>query len=152
MKSFRAVLVAFSLLAGGALAQSGAVLYQQNCAFCHGEKGLGRTGAFPPLVEHAPTLVQNNEGRSYVAQLLLYGLQGELVVKGQRYNGVMAPFSHLKDEELAAILNYVLTAWGNDKLLPQGFKPFTAADFTPLRSTRLTPAQVMAQRIRLGLR
>lgn len=152
MKPFRNLLVALSLLAGSAVAQSGAALYQQNCAFCHGERGQGRPGAFPPLLEHAPALVQSSEGRTYIALLLLYGIQGELVVKGQRYNGVMAPFGQLKDEELAAILNYVLTAWGNDKLLPQGFRPFTAADFLPLRSNRLTPAQVMAQRLRLGLR
>ena len=34
----------------------------------------------------------------------------------------------LKDDEIAAVLNYVLASWGNDKMLPKGHKKFTAAE------------------------
>jgi len=41
-------------------------------------------------------------------------LTGPVEVRGERYDGFMPPFGHLSDDELAALLSYVRSAWGND--------------------------------------
>ena len=38
---------------------------------------------------------------------------GPMTVNGKEYNSVMPGQHHLSDETVAAILNYVMTAWGN---------------------------------------
>ncbi|RDI95492.1 cytochrome c [Meiothermus sp. QL-1] len=136
---------------GVALAQGGAQLYQQNCAFCHGDSGQGRVGAYPPLAQHLPELIRTPEGRAHLIYVMLYGMQGPVRVRGVNYNGVMPAFPQLSDEQVAQVLNYVLTAWGNDRLLPQGHRPITAQEVANLRSTtpRLTPQQVGENRARI---
>lgn len=150
-------LLALTLAAGlglgvPALAQNGSSLYQQNCAFCHGDAGQGRPGAFPPLAGHSVELASSPGGRSVLIQTVLFGLQGEILVKGQRYSGVMPGHAQLRDEEIASLLNFVLGAWGNDKLLPEGHRPLTAAEVASERLRRLTPPQVYENRRRINLR
>src|SRR3990172_9553913 len=83
---------------------------------CHPVPGGGIVGVFPPLAGHAPKLV--NADRAYPIQVLLFGLGGEIEVEGKKYNGAMPAFGdQLKDDEIAAVLNYVLSSWGNDKVL-----------------------------------
>jgi hypothetical protein len=48
-----------------------------------------------------------------LAAILLNGLSGEFVVKGQTYNSTMPPWATLDDEEIAAVLTYVRASWGN---------------------------------------
>ncbi len=83
--------------------------------------------------------------------VVLFGLQGSIKVKGNTYNGVMPAFSQLTDEQVANVLNQVLTAWGNDKLLPKDHKPITAAEVTATRANKLTAQQVWANRAKLNL-
>lgn len=134
-----------ALLGGGAAAApDGKALYTTNCAGCHQATGQGVAGAFPPLAGHVPELLAASGGRAYVAHVVLYGLQGQINVKGKTYNGAMPAFGQLSDAQLAAILNYVSTSWGNK--LPKGQKPFTAAELTKARQTKKTSAQVHALR------
>jgi len=139
------------ILASLALAQSGPAIFQQNCSFCHGENGQGRPGAFPPLAGHITNLIKLPEGQIQILQTVLFGMQGEIRAKGQKYNGVMPAFGQLSDEQLAAVLNHILSAWGNDKLLPGDFKPITAANVAAARGTRLTPQQVGQNRAKLNV-
>ncbi|MNL25127.1 Cytochrome c-552 precursor [compost metagenome] len=44
---------------------------------------------------------------------MLKGKSGPITVKGQQYNGAMPPFSQLSDEELAAVVSFERTSWGN---------------------------------------
>ena len=44
---------------------------------------------------------------------LLHGIKGEIVVKCNKYNGAMPAFQSLSDEEIAAILTYIRSDWGN---------------------------------------
>ena len=144
-------LMAFLLLGGLALAQAdGAKLYAQ-CAGCHQANGQGIPGAFPPLAGHVAEILSKQGGREFLIQVMLWGLQGSTEVKGMKYNGAMPGFNGLKDEEIAAILNHIATAWGDDKKV-QGFKPFTAAEVKALREKKLTPQQVLAERQKLGLK
>ena len=79
-------------------ADDGASLFQQNCAACHQPKGEGVPGAFPALAGNK--FVQGDpKGPAYV---LTHG------------RGGMPNFSgDLDDQQMAAILTYVRSAWGN---------------------------------------
>ncbi|WP_243093733.1 cytochrome C-552 [Thermus thalpophilus] len=144
-------LMAFLLLGGLALAQAdGAKLYAQ-CAGCHQANGQGIPGAFPPLAGHVAEILGKQGGREYLIKVILWGLQGQIEVKGMKYNGAMPAFNGLKDEEIAAVLNHIATAWGDDKKV-QGFKPFTPAEVKALRDKKLTPQQVLEERKKLGLK
>ena len=110
-------------------------------------------GAFPPLAGELPRLAAAGEaGRNYLVQVVLFGLQGPIVAQGKSFNSVMPPQGHLSDEQVAAVLNYALGAWGNDKLLPKGFKPLTAAEVKALRAKRLTMQEVYSNWKSLNLK
>ncbi|GGR03493.1 c-type cytochrome [Deinococcus ruber] len=126
-----------------ASAQNGKTLYNANCAACHQATGRGIPGAFPPQAGHFSDLLTAG-GRAYTVRVALFGLAGPIQVKGKTYNGAMPGFSQLSDAELAAILNYVATSWGNT--LPATEKPYSPAEVGAARGTALTPAQVSSQR------
>ena len=115
---------------------AGAGVYSGNCASCHQADGAGQAGLWPPLGEHAAHLY--NADRDYLPQLLLYGLNGEIEVAGESYNGQMPAWKQLGDDEIAEVLNYVLTNWGNEAAT-ENFEPYTAADVEPLRGEALSP-------------
>lgn len=87
----------------------GAAVYAGNCAACHQATGMGLSGIFPPLV--GASWVLENDAR--LVQILLHGINGELEVNGVVYSGVMPAFAQLSDAELAAVMTYVRSAWGN---------------------------------------
>lgn len=87
----------------------GSVVYAGNCAACHQANGMGLAGVFPPLAD-SRWVLENDER---LIQILLHGIQGEMVVKGETYDGVMPAFPQLSDAELAAVLTYIRTSWGN---------------------------------------
>ncbi len=129
---------------------AGQAAYEANCASCHQATGQGVPGAFPPVAGHAAALYNAESGRPYLINLLLYGLQGEIEVEGQTYNGVMPPWQQLPDGDIADILNYIVTAWeGNEQL--QDFTPYEADEIAELRAETLTGADVYALRQELGL-
>ena len=130
---------------------AGETVFTTNCAACHQQNGQGVPGAFPPLAAHAPVLATAEGGRDYLANVLLYGLMGQIEVAGQTYNGVMPPWQQLSDQQLADVLNYVLSAWDNAAMLPEDFAAFSAADVTAQRETQLSSQQVYEQRQRLEL-
>lgn len=139
------------LMGSLAFAQAdGAKLYAQ-CAGCHQQNGQGIPGAFPSLAGHIAEILAKPGGREYLIKTLLWGLQGAIEVRGVRYNGVMPAYNQLKDEEIAALLNHIATAWGDDKKV-KDFKPFTAAEVKALREKKLTPQQVLEERKKLGLK
>lgn len=96
--------------APGSLPVDGATVYAANCVACHQASGAGLAGAFPPL-DGAEWVISD---ASIPSLILLYGLQGPIVVKGNNYAGVMPSMNHLPDTELAAVLNYIRTSWSNN--------------------------------------
>lgn len=128
-------------LAGTALAKADGAAVYSRCLGCHTAAGAGIPGAFPPLAGHAAELVSAD--RTYPVKVVLYGLAGEIEVGGKKYNGEMPSFAdQLKDDEVAAVLNYVLSRWGNEKMLPKGHKEFTAAEVKAVRGKKLSGKQV----------
>ncbi len=93
-----------------ALMEKGKQVYTTTCQACHQAIGAGILGAFPPLAESE--WVRGSPKR--LAAIVLHGLQGEISVKGQKFQGVMPPFKdQLKPEDIAAVATYVRNSFGN---------------------------------------
>jgi mono/diheme cytochrome c family protein len=128
-------------------AADGEAVYAANCAACHQATGQGIPGAFPPLAGgHAAELAGADGGRDYLIHALLYGVQGPIEVSGATYNGLMPAWQQLSDAQLAAVLNYVTTAWDNADVLADDVAPFTADDVAAARGEGLTGAAVLEKR------
>jgi mono/diheme cytochrome c family protein len=87
---------------------AGEKIYTSMCISCHQKNGEGVVGAFPPLANSDYLLADVNRSIDIVKN----GMQGEIVVNGQTYNGIMAN-QGLTDEEVRDVTNYILNAWGN---------------------------------------
>ena len=131
---------------------AGEEIFTGNCATCHQTTGKGVAGAFPPLVGHAPEVANAQGGHEYMEKLLLYGLQGEINVSGQTYNGVMPAWSQLSDDDIANALNYVLSTWGNADAMPADYPAFTADGIKSQRADNLSSQQVYQLRQTLNLK
>lgn len=89
---------------------SGAQLYQQQCASCHGANGEGIKGKYSALAGSAWVTGAPNR----LTALVLDGVRNESKV-GQTQGGVMpAWWRVLTPTDLAAVLTYIRQAWGND--------------------------------------
>lgn len=85
----------------------GEEVYKKTCIACHQANGEGIANTFPPLAKS--DFLAN---RADVIQQVIKGKTGEMTVNGVKYNGTMPPQA-LSDEEIASVLNYVYTSWGN---------------------------------------
>jgi cytochrome c6 len=115
MKAARVAAIAVLFLEGTAAycaSPPGAELYKDNCSACHQPSGSGILGAFPALKGDP---IANGDPRG-AATLILNGRGGMPAFKDS-----------LTDAELAAILTYVRSAWGNHA------KAVSPADFSNVR-------------------
>jgi cytochrome c553 len=105
-------LASLTLLVAPCLAQDGGQLYTTYCSACHGSDGRGASeGQFPPLAG-SPWLHGTPER---AIKAILHGLQGPVEVDGTTYNLAMPPQGAvLSDDQLAAILSFVRSSWGNE--------------------------------------
>jgi mono/diheme cytochrome c family protein len=110
-----AVTVAFglaSVVAGRAFgdAPQGQALYTAYCSSCHQTSGEGLPGAFPPL--KGSGVVTKDDATKHI-RVVLDGLQGGKV-GGVVYASAMPAFAAgLKDAEIADIIDYERSSWGN---------------------------------------
>jgi mono/diheme cytochrome c family protein len=86
----------------------GAVLYQDFCASCHLPSGEGVPEVYPPLAK-SDYLLTNKTGS---IRGIKFGQRGPLVVNGITYDNTMMPLG-LEDKEIADVMNFVLSSWGN---------------------------------------
>jgi len=101
---------AVGAVAGGYDAAKGSSLYTANCSACHQASGEGLPGAFPPLKGNG---VVNDEDAAQHIHVVLHGLQAT-PIGGVAYGGVMPAFAAtLNDADVAAILDYERSSWGN---------------------------------------
>lgn len=124
----------------------GAALYERQCRACHQSDGSGLGNHFPPLAGHAADLVQAEGGREYFIELVLYGLGGQIEIQGRTYSGVMPGFRRLSDEDVAAIINHSVHAWGGQESLPDDFQAIQPEEVADRRADRLNPNQVRERR------
>ena len=57
--------------------------------------------------------VSSGSDKDRSIRYVVHGASGEIVVNGNKYNGVMAPMNYLPDEEIANVLTFVRNSWGN---------------------------------------
>jgi len=79
-------------------AAAGGVLFKQKCSACHQVTGLGIKGAFPALAGD-PFVVGDDK---LVVKTVLLGR-----------GGMPSFMPHLDDQQIADILTYVRSSWGN---------------------------------------
>jgi len=107
-------------------ARDGAKLYGQHCAECHGEQGRGVPGAYPPLAGNRAVTMASTAN---LVQVVLHGGYAPATAGNPRPFG-MPPFVLvLSDGELASLLTYLRSAWGNQ-----------AAEVTPTEVNRMRAA------------
>jgi mono/diheme cytochrome c family protein len=87
----------------------GQQVYLSNCMSCHMENGEGVEGAFPPLIKTDYVTGDITQ----LVNIILNGQSGEIKVNGNVYNMDMPAQSHLSDEEIADVANYIRNSWGN---------------------------------------
>lgn len=113
--------------AGGGAGQSEYAV----CAACHQADGKGLAGTFPPLAGSEWVTGDPN----IPIAIVLHGMQGPVTVAGQQYNSLMAPLGTLSDEQIAAILTYERSSWGNSA------SPVTAAQVAQVRAATSSRTQ-----------
>lgn len=86
----------------------GKEIYTDFCIQCHGANGKGDAINFPPLA--GTNRLEAN--RSQNIAVVKFGLSGEIVINKIKYNGNM-PAMGLSNQEIADVMNYVMTSWGN---------------------------------------
>jgi mono/diheme cytochrome c family protein len=90
----------------------GKALFSANCITCHQATGLGLPGQYPPL---AGSEVELGDATNQLIAIVLKGLQGPVVVEGKAFNNAMQAWEgQYTDSQLASILTYVRSDWGNN--------------------------------------
>ncbi len=102
--------------------KKGKELYTLNCQSCHMENGEGLEGIYPPLAK--TSYVKDSKK---IIDIILNGQSGEITVNGKNYNAEMPAQSNLTDQQIADVLTYIRSSWGN-------------------KYSAIKPAQVKAQR------
>jgi mono/diheme cytochrome c family protein len=136
---------AIALALGGTACASGEAVFAANCAVCHQSDGQGVQGIYPALADTVGRYVEASAGRAYLVHVVAFGMTGAIESRGTAYNGFMQPWTQLSDAQIAAVLNYILSGF-NAKILPAGFKPYTAAEVKGLRAASKSFDQVHAER------
>jgi mono/diheme cytochrome c family protein len=109
------------------LAEGGRI-YAAQCAACHGDDGKGRMPAYPPLAGNRAVLMTPavNAIRMTVNGGFPPGTRGNPRPYG------MPPFGHeLDDAQVAAVLTWIRTSWGN------AGAPVTATEVNRYRAVSL---------------
>jgi cbb3-type cytochrome c oxidase subunit III len=103
--------VAGAASAPGAAAPDGKAVYLANCSACHQATGVGG-GPFPPLAGNSDV---SGADTAALINTLLNGRSGPIQANGKTYGGVMPAWKGtLTNAQIAAVLTYVRSAWGND--------------------------------------
>jgi mono/diheme cytochrome c family protein len=90
--------------------EAGKELYEKHCADCHGRKGEGHEPAAPPLAGNRAVTMPSAVN---AIRMILFGGYSPATDGNPRPFG-MPPYSLvLSDEEIAEVLDYVRTSWGN---------------------------------------
>lgn len=103
----------------------GALVYNNYCASCHKPDGTGVSGTYPSLKGAAH--VRGDQKK--LIQLVLQGLPGAITVSGVKYETQMPAFNFLTDQEVADVVGYVRSAFG------QRQETISAAEVSRIRAS-----------------
>ena len=87
----------------------GRTIYLNQCLRCHGDKGQGIEGLFPPLAKSDYLMADSNKG----VLVTIFGLNEKIMVNQKEYNTKMEGNTFLNDTEVADLHNFILNSWGN---------------------------------------
>jgi mono/diheme cytochrome c family protein len=90
-------------------AENGKKLYAQYCLTCHQEDGSGVPKMNPPLIKTSYVLGEKKK----IIQWVLRGSVENIPIDGKTYSNNMPSQATLKDDEIADILTYVRSSFGN---------------------------------------
>lgn len=108
------------------LRKLGEKFFSQLCVTCHQATGEGEAGKYPPL-SRSEWVAGDKASVARLSRILLYGLSGEVTVRGNTFNGNMPAWGgQYKDHQIAAVLTYIRSNWDN-KAGPIFPKDVTAA-------------------------
>lgn len=88
----------------------GKIVYMQFCLACHMEKGEGVPSLYPPLVQTEYVLGDKKR----LIETVINGIEGPVEVKGEKFNNIMAKLDYLRDDQIAEVLTYVRSNFGNN--------------------------------------
>ncbi|MFM7743432.1 MAG: c-type cytochrome, partial [Verrucomicrobiota bacterium] len=94
---------------GPAIVSPGQAIYEALCLNCHQASGQGLTGVYPPLAKSDWVAGDSQT----LIKLTMHGLSGPTKVLGKDYGLVPMPPMGLDDQQLADVLTYVRSAFGN---------------------------------------
>lgn len=84
-------------------------VYDAYCLTCHQADGSGVPMMYPPLIESDWA----TGDKVKLIKLILEGTQGPVEVKGEMYNSIMPPQNQLTDQQIADLLTYLRSHFGN---------------------------------------
>lgn len=90
-------------------ANRGATVFKANCAYCHKADGSGQTGQVPALANNQGLSADPDRG----IRLLMLTKTGKARTHGMEYADMVAILDELSNRDLADVLTYVLSSWGN---------------------------------------
>lgn len=114
--------------------QNGKQMFETICGICHNNDGSGKPGQAPPLAGSEWVAEPVNR----MAAIPLTGLSGPITVKGQQFNLSMPNLGSTTDENLADILSYIRSSWGNKAT------PATPAEIKAVRASLASHPQPMS--------
>lgn len=88
---------------------TGEQLYAKYCLACHQADGNGVRNLFPPLAGNEKITGSPKDPITIV----LFGLTGPIEVNGKEYNQVMPAQDYLTDKQIADVLTFIRSTWGN---------------------------------------
>jgi len=100
--------------ASALLKAQGQKVYKLYCSACHQDDGNGNPSAFIPPLAGSDWVAPKDAHR--MIRIVLNGLQGPITVSGKQYGAAaMLPWRDAltADEDVAGVLTYVRSAWGN---------------------------------------
>jgi len=118
MRALAIIAILFAVLTAGLSLKSsaatnssgGALVYEVRCASCHQATGRG-TGPFPALAHNADVVASDTQ---QLIATVLEGRTGPVRISGKQYGSTMPAFKDvLSNAEIAAVLTYVRSSWGN---------------------------------------
>ncbi|RFM28984.1 c-type cytochrome [Deminuibacter soli] len=92
-----------------ASAERGKKIYEQYCLACHQVDGTGVPHLNPPLTQTSYVLGD----KTALVQVVLKGMQSSVPIDDEYYSNNMAPHNFLKDQEIADVLTFVRSNFGN---------------------------------------
>ena len=104
----------------------GKVVYEKECLTCHQADGSGVPNMHPPLGSGSWV---GKDPKELIA-IMMKGLSGKIEVSGEVYKNFMPSHAKLSDEEIADVLSYIRSSFGNN------FEPVTTQMVSKIRSGR----------------